>query len=116
MLVLLPLLTPTGSAQSFPPESVLPHADDLGTAYPGQPEAKEIISRTYPRYRRAFGGRIAEAQTAAGRLAANWPLDPGLAATVQEMAAGGQGSRVLGLGKLAQLCADLEAHLAEGSA
>ena len=104
--------------QSFPPESVLPHADDLDTVYPNQPEAKEIISRTYPRYRRAFGGRLAEAQNNAGRFAANWPYQEGaqsgLPPAMQGIAEGGaQGSRVQGLGMLAKLCDDLEAVLAE---
>lgn len=94
------------STQSFPPEVVLPHADDILQAFPDDPdEAKKIISAVYPRYRNAFGARLAEAQASQGQTPANWPVsDPSLVAAMQGMARDGGPARAQGLSQLPALC------------
>jgi hypothetical protein len=104
------------STQSFPPEAVLPHADDIAEAYSDNPdEAKEVISKVYPRYRNAFGRRLAEAQASRGQAPSNWPVnDPSLVEAMQGMASGEGQTRVRGLSQLPALCDALAAQPQEG--
>lgn len=103
------------STQSFPPEVVLPHADDIAEAYPDAPDqAKEIIGKKYPMYRNAFGGRLAEAQASRGQAPANWPVnDPSIVEAIQGMT--GEGAvRAQGLAQLPALCDALAAQRRQG--
>jgi hypothetical protein len=97
------------STQTFPPHAALPPAEELGE------EARAIVARVYPKYRQAFGARMAEAQEKAregvgvggeggggedGAAAGGW--DPSVAQHTP-----GQVTRVHGLANLAEFCRDV---------
>jgi hypothetical protein len=89
--------------RSFPPEIVLPNAEEL------LPEALQIVSSRYPRYRGAFEARLNEAQAEVKRvqaqaMSANMQPDR---AEVFGALQDGTALRVGGIGELKDLCGRL---------